>query len=66
MFFFSVEEINRLRKEINMLLRKGMSNVYLKVTIKEKNWRSQNFDFLGLKKLSQDQFWGAPTHEDVI
>ena len=66
MFFFSVEEINRLRKEINMLLRKGMSNVYLKVTIKEKNWRSQNFDFLGLKKLSLGQFWGAPTHEDVI
>ena len=66
MFFFSVEEINRLMKEINMLLRKGMSNVYLKVTIKEKNWRSQNFDFLGLKKLSPGQFWGAPTHEDVI
>ena len=66
MFFFSVEEINRLRKEINMLLRKGMSNVYLKVTIKEKNWRSQKFDFLGLKKLSPGQFWGAPTHEDVI
>ena len=43
-----------------------MSNVYLKVTIKEKNWRSQNYDFLGLKKLSPGQFWGAPTDEDVI
>ena len=26
-----------------------MPNIYLKVTNKEKNWRSQNFDFLGLK-----------------
>ena len=37
-----------------------MSNVYFKVTI-EKNWRSQNFDFLNLKNLSPGQFWGAPT-----
>ena len=37
--------MNRLRKEINRLLSKGMSDIYLKVTI-EKNWRSQNFDFL--------------------
>ena len=41
-----------------------MLNIYLKVTI-EKNWRSQNFDFLSLKNLSLGQFWGAPTHEDV-
>ena len=65
MFFNSIKEINRLRKEINRLLIKGMSNIYLKVTI-EKNWRSQNFDFLGLKNLSPGQFWGAPTHEDII
>ena len=32
MFFNSTKEINRLRKEINRLLRKGMSNIYLKVT----------------------------------
>ena len=32
----SVKEINRLRKEISRLLSKGMSNIYLKVTI-EKN-----------------------------
>ena len=31
--FNSVKEINRLRKEINSLLSKGMSNIYLKVTI---------------------------------
>ena len=43
-----------------------MSNIYLKVTIEEKNWRSQNFDFLGLKILSPSQFWGAPTHADII
>ena len=28
--------INRLRKEINRLLSKGMSNIYLKITIWEK------------------------------
>ena len=27
--------INRLRKEINRLLGKGISNIYLKVTIEE-------------------------------
>ena len=52
MFFNSVEEINRLRNEINRLLSKEMnrlkkeidrlfskemSNIYLKVTIEEKN-----------------------------
>ena len=51
MFFNSVKEINRLRKEMNRLLSKGMSNIYLKVTTEEKNWRSQNFDCLALKNL---------------
>ena len=41
-----------------------MSNIYLKVTIEEKNVRSPNF-FLGLKYLSPGQFWGAPTKEDI-
>ena len=41
-----------------------MSNIYLKLTI-EKNFRSQNFDFLSLKNLSPGQFWGGPTHEDI-
>ena len=50
MFFNSVKEINRLRKETNSLLIKGMSNIYLKVTI-EKNYRFQNFDFVDSKKL---------------
>ena len=50
MFFNSVKEINRLRKEINRLLSKRMSNIYLKVTIDEEIGRSQNLDFLGLKK----------------
>ena len=28
--------------------------------------RSQNFDFLVLTNLSPGQFWGAPTHADII
>ena len=65
MFFHPVKEINRSRKGINRFLR-GISNIYLKVTIEEKNWRFQNFDFLSLKNMLPSQFWGAPTHEDII
>ena len=66
MFFNSVKEINRLRKETNSLLIKGMSNIYLKVTI-EKNYRFQNFDFVDSKKTDHHaSFWGAPTHADII
>ena len=43
-----------------------MSNIYLKCNIEVKNGRSQNFNFLDLKNLSQGKFWGAPTHEDII
>ena len=43
-----------------------MSNIYLKATIEEKNWHRQNFNFLGLKNLSPCQFWGAPTHANII
>ena len=44
-----------------------MSIIYLKATIEEINWRSQNCDFQGLKNLSPCQFWeGAPTQEDII
>ena len=48
MFFSSIKEIDRL-------ISKVMSNIYLKVTMK--NWRSQNFDCLSLKNLSLGQFW---------
>ena len=33
MFFNLVKEINRLRQEIERLLRKGMSDIYLKIAI---------------------------------
>ena len=36
-FFNSMIEIHRLKKEINRLLSKEMSNIYLEVTIEEKN-----------------------------
>ena len=36
MFLNLIKEINWLRKEINRLLSKRMSNIYLKVTIEEK------------------------------
>ena len=36
MFFNPIKEISRLRKEINRLLRKEMSNIYLNATIEEK------------------------------
>ena len=50
MFFNSIEEKDRFRKEINRLLSKGMTNIYLKVIIEGKNWCSQNFDFSGFKR----------------
>ena len=42
-----------------------MSNIYLGVTIKTFS-KMNNDDFLDLKKLSPGQFWGAPTHADII
>ena len=61
MFFSSIKGINRL-------ISKGMSNIYLQVTI-EKNGCPQNIDFPSLKNLSLGQFFsfcGAPTHADII
>ena len=65
MFFNLSKKVSRFRKEINRLLSKEMSIIYLKVAIEEKNWRSQNFDFR-LKNLSPCQFRGLPTHADII
>ena len=36
MFFSSIKEINRLVKEMNTLLSKGMSHIHLKETIEKK------------------------------
>ena len=49
MFFNSVKEINRLGKEINRLLSKGMSNIYIKVTIET----FSKLRFSVFKKLAQ-------------
>ena len=35
-----------------------MSNIYLKATVEE-NWSSQTCDFLSLKNLSPDEFFGS-------
>ena len=47
-----------LIKEKNKLIGEWMRNTYFKVTI-EKNWRSQNFDFLSVKNSSADQLLGS-------
>ena len=36
MFFNSLKEINRLRKEMKRLLSKGMSNIHLEGTVEKK------------------------------
>ena len=59
--FNSIKEINRLRKEINRLLSKGMSNIYLKVTIET----FLKLRFSGFKKFATGS-WRAPTHADII
>ena len=56
MFFNSVKEIKK--NKINRLISKEMSDIYL--------WRDLLKTFLGLKKSSPFQFWGAPTHGDII
>ena len=43
-----------------------MSSIYLNFSI-EKNWRSQNFEFLSSRNLSPSQFMErAPIHADII
>ena len=65
MFFSSIEEINGLLKERSWLLSKGMSSIYLKVSI-EKKWHTGNVDVWSLKNSSPGQFWRALSHADVI
>ena len=55
MFLMDVIQLFSSVKRRNRLISKGMSNIYLKVTIK-KNWFSQTLDFLSLKSLSPGQF----------
>ena len=55
--FNLIKEINKLRKEIDRLLSKRMSNIYLKVTIEK------NFGFLSLKNLSPGQFLASSSSE---
>ena len=47
-----MKEINRLRKEINGLFSKGMSNIYLKLLLR----RSQNFSLWVQKNCHQVSF----------
>ena len=52
-------------REINRLISKEMSIIYIKVTI-EKNWHSENFDFLGLEIHPWVSFWETCIHADII
>ena len=54
MFFNSVKEINRLRKETNRLLSKGMPNIHLKVNIET----FSKLRFSGLKKFVTRSVFG--------
>ena len=62
MFFNSIKEINWLRNEINRLLSRGMSNIYLKVTIKI----FSKLQFSGFKKFVTRSVWEALTHAYII
>ena len=55
MFLNSIKQVNRLRKEINRLLSKGMSNIYLKVIIET----FSKLRFPGFKNLSPGQLLGS-------
>ena len=58
MFFISIKEINRPRKEVNRLLSKEMSNIYLKVTIDKKLLLLKKLRFWKFKKFFSDQVVG--------
>ena len=61
MFFNSIKEINRLRKEINSLLSKGMSNIYLKVTIET----FSELRFFGFRKFVTRSNFGELQHTQI-
>ena len=54
MFFNLINEINKLRKEINRLLSKGMSNIDLKVSIET----FSKHQFSGFKKFCHQVSFG--------
>ena len=56
-----IKEINRLRKEITSVFSKGMSIIYLKVTVE----MFSKLDLLSLENMSPGQFWGGSTHADA-
>ena len=58
MFSNTVKELKRLRKEISRLLRKGISNIYLKLQLKKTDALKTSI-FLSLKNLSPGQFLGS-------
>ena len=43
-----------------------MSDIYVKLLLRKSNVDTENVNFLSLKSLSLGQFWGAPTHTDII
>ena len=45
-----------------MSLNKGMSNIYLKVTIE----KFSELQFSGFKKFVTRSVWGTPTRADII
>ena len=53
-----LKKANRLLKDLNSLLSKGMSKIHLKVTIEK---------IRGTQKVRlQVSSWGAPAHADII
>ena len=54
--------MKELRKEINRLLSKGISNIYLRVTIET----FSKLQFSEFKKICHHvRFWGSPTHRGI-
>ena len=56
MSFNSIKEMNTLRKEINRLFSKEMSDIYLKVLLRKVAY--SKFNFISLNILSPSQFLG--------